>query len=139
MHAFGAIHFYEFSGGEFWRNPKLRPCMVSGKICEIRGLKPNLRICPRTTKIARNQHYIRSGVAFLTPQGTRTEEHRSFRFSAEGVFIVCEDQIVSASCLGGPSYCGMLPKQYLTEAHQCAAKCPRWWREQRNRNRRSQY
>jgi hypothetical protein len=139
MHVFGAVHRYMFMGGDFWRNPKPRPCMISGKSREERGLQPILRICPRTTKIARNQHLIRSGVAVIVPQGIRTEDHRSYHFSAEGVFIVCEDQPVSMSSLGAPSYCGTLPERYVLEARECAANCPRWWREQRNRNPRPQY
>jgi len=131
MHGFGAVHIYEFRAGLFGKNPKLRPCIVSSTTSAKRGLQPNLPICPRTTDMDRNRKNIQEGLAFRVPKGTPTDDHNTFRFSKEGVFIMCVVQSVPASHLEAETYCGRLPKQYVAEAHQCAANCKRWWWERR--------
>lgn len=131
MHGFGSVHIYEFSAGMFGQNPKFRPCLVTSTTSAKRGLQPNLPICPRTTQIDRNRRNIQEGLALMVPKGTPTDNHRTFRFSEEGVFVMCVVQSVPVSSLEAATYRGMLPKPYVSEAHRCAKNCARWWWERK--------
>ncbi len=138
MHNFGAVHFYEFKGGPFKCNPKVRPCMVMTRAFVDRGLHGNVKICARSTRVEKSRKEIQEGRAFTTPKGTRTEGNGDFRFSEDGVFILRWVQLVPTPALALPTYCGMLPKHYVQEAQKCASNCD-VWRANRSRPNRKEH